>query len=88
MSEQPPETPEVPGDGQVPEDGESTPDLEAILRASQGITPDMDTAVDALAAVHARWRQAWAETGAFSPDETFELVRILVAASAGGIRSL
>ena len=79
MSEQP-ETP----DGQ---DG-SQPDLEEILRASQGITPDMDGAITSLAAVHAQWRRAWADTGTFTDEETFELVRILVAASAGAIRSL
>jgi hypothetical protein len=69
-------------------DGEDTPDLEAILRISQGITPDMDTSITTLATVHARWRKAWSDTGAFSDEESFELVRVLVAASAGGVRSL
>lgn len=82
MSEPPAEPQDgLPGDGEVP-------DLEAILRASQGITDGMDTGITALAAVHALWRRAWRDTGAFTDEETFELVRILVAASSGGIRSL
>ena len=81
MSEQPADP---DGSEGIPEQ----PDLEAILRASQGITPDMDTSITALAAVHARWRTAWTDTGKFSDEEAFELVRILVAASSGGIRSL
>lgn len=64
------------------------PDLEEILRASQGLTPDIDAAIRSMAQIHADWRQAWEATGQFSPEESFELVRILVAASAGGIRSL
>jgi hypothetical protein len=62
--------------------------LEAILRASQGITPDMGGAVRATAQIHADWRDAWTATGRFSDEETFELVRIIVAASAGGIGAL
>jgi hypothetical protein len=76
MSEQPEDREEIP------------PDLEEILRRAQGITPDMDGAIRAMAAVHAQWRQAWRETGEFTDEEAFELVRLLVAASAGGIRSL
>ena len=76
MSEQPEDREDVP------------PDLESIYRASQGITPDMDGAIRAMASVHAQWRAAWRETGEFSDEETFELVRLLVASSAGGIRSL
>lgn len=64
------------------------PDLEAILRASQGIGPDIDGAIRAMASVHAQWREAWLETGKFSEQEAFELVRILVASSAGGVRCL
>lgn len=64
------------------------PDLEAILRASQGITPDVDGAIRAMASVHARWREAWMETGRFTEQEAFELTRILVAASSGGVRCL
>jgi hypothetical protein len=79
MSEQP----EIP-DGQ---DG-SLPGLEEILRRSQGITPDVDGAITAMAQIHANWRQAWTDTGRFSDEESFELVRILVAASAGAIRAL
>jgi hypothetical protein len=69
-------------------DPDSGPDLEAILRASQGITADMDGAIRAMTAVHAQWRRAWTETGAFNDLEAFELVRIMVAASAGGVRCL
>jgi hypothetical protein len=64
------------------------PDLEEILRASQGLTPDIDAAIRSMAQIHADWRQAWEATDQFSSEEAFELVRILVAASAGGIRSL
>lgn len=64
------------------------PGLEEILRRSQGITPDMDGAIQAMAQIHANWRQAWTDTRKFTDEETFELVRILVAASAGGIRAL
>lgn len=64
------------------------PDLEAILRASQGIGPDVDGAIRAMASVHAQWRDAWIETGKFTELETFELVRILVATQAGGCRCL
>lgn len=64
------------------------PDLEAILHASLGIGDGADRAITALAAIHAQWRTAWRETGQFTDEETFELVRILVAASAGGLRSL
>jgi len=73
-----------------PESGENPelPGLEELLRASQGITPDMTGAISAMASVHAQWRQAWADTGKFTDEETFELVRLLVASSAGGIRSL
>ena len=86
----------VPGDQEEPaaresvpdEPGTSVPDLEAILRASQGITPDMASGISTLASVHAQWRQAWADTGRFTDEEAFELTRILVAASAGGVRSL
>jgi hypothetical protein len=74
-----PDQPEPPPEG---------PDLEEILRISQGITPDMDAAVLAMAAIHAQWRKAWVETGGFTEQESFELVRILVASSAGAIRSL
>ena len=63
------------------------PGLEAILRASQGITPDVDGAIRAMASVHAQWKAAWLENG-FTEQETFELVRILVASSAGGVRCL
>lgn len=63
------------------------PGLEAILRASQGITPDIDSAIRAMASVHAQWKEAWLEAG-FSEQETFELVRIIVASSAGGARCL
>jgi hypothetical protein len=70
-----------------PEEPE-VPDLETILRASQGISPDMGGAIQAMAQIHADWRQAWEATGRFSSEEAFELVRILVASSAGGIRSL
>lgn len=68
--------------------GEDAPDLEAILRASQGIRPDFLALAGQMAQVHAEWRKAWMATGVFSDDEAFELVRILVASSAGGIRSL
>lgn len=67
---------------------QDSPDLEAIFRASQGLTPDMDGAIRAMASVHAQWREAWMETGKFTEQETFELVRILVASSAGGVRCL
>lgn len=62
--------------------------LEEILRASQGITPDMGGAIRSMAQIHADWRDAWTATGRFSDEETFELVRIIVARSAGGLRSL
>jgi hypothetical protein len=68
--------------------GPGAPDLEAILAASQGIGPDTPGAISAMTTVHSMWRRAWAETGAFSDEESFELVRILVAASAGGLRAL
>lgn len=65
------------------------PDLEAILRASQGMGgPDVDSAIRAMASVHAQWRDAWTETGRFTELETFELVRIIVATSSGGCRCL
>jgi hypothetical protein len=80
MSEQPPEQPEG--------EGESVPDLEAILRSSQGISDGIDASITALAAVHARWRQAWTDTGTFTSEEAFELVRVLVARTAGGLGSL
>ena len=63
------------------------PDLEAILRASQGIPGDLDGAIRAMASVHAQWKAAWTETG-FSEQEAFELVRVLVACSSGGGRCL
>lgn len=72
---------EPDGDGEVP-------DLEEILRLSQGIVPEHDRAIEALAAIHARWRRAWRDTDEFTDAETFELVRILVASSAGAIRAL
>ena len=84
MSELPPEP--DPND-RLNRPGEP-PDLEEILRRSQGITPDTDQAVEFLAALHARWRRAWRDTGEFSDDESFELARILVAVSAGGLRQL
>lgn len=64
------------------------PDLEDILRASQGIAPDFLSMAGQLATIHAEWRKAWEATGQFSSEEAFELVRILVASSAGGIRAL
>lgn len=76
------------GPGDEPPPGAEVPDLETILRMSQGITPDFSGAIRSMAGIHAEWRQAWAETGQFSEAETFELVRILVATSAGGISSL
>jgi hypothetical protein len=78
-----------PACGPVPLREAAAPEnLEEILRASQGITPDMSGAVRAMAETHAMWRQAWTDTGRFSDDEAFELVRIIVATSAGGLRSL
>lgn len=67
---------------------EAPPDLEAILRASQGIGPDIPAAIRAQAAIHAEWRQAWMDTGKFDPQEAFELVAILVCVSAGGLGSM
>ena len=64
------------------------PDLEALLRLSQGITPDTDEAIEALAALHGRWYKAWVETGIFTEYQAFELVRILVAGATGSLRSL
>lgn len=64
------------------------PGLEAILRASQGITPDVEGAIRAIASVHAQWKAAWLETNQFSEQEIFELVRILVASQFGGVRCL
>lgn len=68
--------------------GVPVPDLEELLRRSQGIVPEHDKAIEIMTAIHARWRKAWEDTGAFSSEEAFELVRILVATSAGGIRAL
>jgi hypothetical protein len=64
------------------------PDLEEILRASQGIGPDIPAAIRAQATIHAEWRQAWLDTGKFSEHESFELVAILVTVSAGGLGSM
>jgi hypothetical protein len=77
-----------PDCGPVPLHEAAGENLEEILRASQGITPDMGGAVRAMAQIQADWRQAWEDTGKFDSREAFELVRILVAASAGGIRAL
>jgi hypothetical protein len=79
-----------PACGPVPlhEAAADSPDLEEILRASQGITPDTDGAMRAMATLHAMWRRAWRDTGEFTEEETFELVRIMVASASGGIRSL
>ena len=64
------------------------PDLESIFRASQGFGPDVDGAIRTMASIHAQWRAAWTETGKFSEQESFELVRIIVASSSGGVRCL
>jgi len=64
------------------------PDLESLLHMAQGLDPEGLSAIDAMATIHSRWRRAWAETGAFTDEETFRLVVILVAVSAGGLRSL
>ena len=65
----------------------SAPDLESIFRASQGLPPDGESAIRALASTHAMLKSAWTEAG-FSDQEAFELVRVIVASSAGGIRCL
>lgn len=70
------------------ENGREVPDLEAILREAQGLTPDISAGIRGLAAIHAEWRQSWLDTGKFSEQESFELIRVLVATAAGGIRSL
>jgi hypothetical protein len=80
MTEQPEDPDPQPG-GQVP-------DLEALLHQAQGITPDFLGSVSAMAEMHAQWRRAWQETGAFTEQETFEMTCILVCVSAGGLRSL
>lgn len=64
------------------------PDLEEILRAAQGIGPDIPAAIRAQAALHAEWRQAWLDTGKFSVQETFEMTCVFIAASAGALRSM
>lgn len=64
------------------------PDLEELLRRSQGIADEHDHAIEILAAVHARWYRAWTETGGFSQEQAFELVRIMVATAMGGLRAL
>jgi hypothetical protein len=71
-----------------PEPADDIPGLEDILRASQGIGPDFLAMAGQLASIHAEWRKAWENTGVFDHSESFELVRILVASSAGGIRFL
>ena len=47
-----------------------------------------DQVIETMATIHARWRRAWRDTDEFSDEEAFELVRILVASSAGAIRAL
>lgn len=76
-----------PGQDEQPDPAE-LPDLEAILRDIHGISPDMGDALRAMAQLHADWRQAWTDTGQFSAEEAFELVRLLVVTSAGGLRAL
>jgi hypothetical protein len=69
-------------------DADEPPDLEALYNLAKGIMPEHDQMIETMAAIHARWRKAWQDTDAFSDEEAFELVRILVASSAGAIRAL
>ena len=62
--------------------------LEQILQQLQGIDPGAPGMIASMASVHAMWMQAWLDTEKFTREEAFELVRILVATSTGGLRSL
>jgi hypothetical protein len=79
-----------PGQPRAAADGEDSepPDLESLYRMAQGIMPEHDQMIETMAAIHARWRKAWRETGEFSDAESFELARIIVAGMTGAIRSL
>lgn len=72
------------------DDGREIPPaaLKQILDQIQGIDPGAEGMIAAMAEIHAKWFRAWTDTGAFDADHAFELVRILVATSAGGVRIL
>lgn len=75
------------GEQDEQDEQDEPPDLEALYNMAKGIMPEHDQMIETMAAIHFRWRKAWEESG-FSDGEAFELVRILVASSAGAIRAL
>lgn len=58
------------------------PDLEQLLKMSQGLTGPAEQAIETMSAVHARWYRAWIEND-IPEHRAAELLRVMVAAGCG-----
>lgn len=59
------------------------PDLEQILKMSQGIAGPMDQVIESMSAIHAQWYKSWVENGIPEPQAAV-LLRVMVAVNCGG----
>lgn len=67
----------------VPEPGaEEPPDLEQLLKMSQGLTGPMDQVIKTMSAVHAQWYKAWIENGIPEP-QAGAMLRVMLAVNCG-----
>lgn len=70
-----------PSPEHVPEPGEQ-PDLEQLLKISQGIAGPVDQAIGTMSAVHAQWYQAWIENG-IPEHQAGAMLRVMIAVNCG-----